>query len=66
MVLIVFHAHLRNSIVVTLIQMNNIRKMHAKCLLILPVKMIYNFMELVKVAGVMHEADHAYSSQSTW
>ena len=48
--------------------------MSAKCLLILSVEMILIFMDLpmaeliklAKMAGVMHEADHAYSTQSTW
>ena len=59
----------------TLIWLDNTRKMSVKCLLILPVKMIYSLFcgfvkaELIKLAkmeGVIHEADHAYSIQSTW
>ena len=51
------------------------KKMSAKCLLILSVEMIFYFLmdlpmakliKLAKMAGVMHEADHAYSIQSTW
>ena len=50
------------------------RKMSVKCLLIVPVKMINFFSRFVKaeliklagMAGVMHEADHAYSIKSTW
>ena len=46
-----------------------------KCLLILPLKMIYflfcgfvnaELIKLAKMASVMHEADHAYSILSTW
>ena len=48
--------------------------MSAKCLLILSVEMIFYLMDLpmakliylAKMAGVMHEADHAYSVWSTW
>ena len=39
--LIVCPTHLRNSVVDTLIYLDNTRKMSAKCLLILSVKMIY-------------------------
>ena len=50
------------------------KKMSAKCLLILSVEMIFILMDLpmakliklAKMAGVMHEADHAYSIRSTW
>ena len=58
----------------TLIWLDNTRNMSAKCLLTLSVVMIFIFMdlpmaeltELAKMAGVMHEADHAYSIRSTW
>ena len=48
--------------------------MSAKCLLILSVEIIFILMDLrmakliklAKMAGVMHEADHAYSIRSTW
>ena len=61
----------------TMIQLDNTRKMSAKCLLILSVEMIFYFdgfmdlpiaklTKLAEMAGVMHEADHAYSIQSTW
>ena len=58
----------------TLTQLDNTRKMSAKCLLILSVEMILFLMDLrmakliklAKMAGVMHEADHAYSIRSTW
>ena len=51
--------------------MDNTRKMSAKCLLILSVEIILFLMDLpmlkliklAKMAGVMHEADHAYSIQ---
>ena len=57
----------------TLIYLDNTRKMSAKCLLILSVKITSFFVDLpmakliklAKMAGVMHEADHAYSVQST-
>ena len=49
--------------------------MSAKCLLILSVRMIFIFygfadgridkIKLAKMAGVIHEADHAYSVRST-
>ena len=47
--------------------------MSAKCLLTLSVEMILIFdnlpraelIELAKMAGVMHEADHAYSIRNT-
>ena len=50
------------------------KKMSVKCLLILSVEIILFFMDmpmaklikLAKMAGVMHEADHAYSIRSTW
>ena len=38
-----FKTHLRNSMVDTLIQLDNTRKMSAKCLLILSVEMIFIF-----------------------
>ena len=55
-------------------QMGSTRKMSAKCSLSLSVKMIFIFMDLLiaeliklaKMAGVMHEAEHAYSIQSSW
>ena len=43
--------------------------MYVKCLLIVPVKMIFpgfvktELIKLVKIAGVMHEADHTYSTE---
>ena len=48
--------------------------MSAKYLLILSVETIFIFdgfadgdiNKLAKMVGVMHEADHAYSIQSTW
>ena len=58
-----------------LISLDNIRKMSAiLCLLILSVKVIYIFygfgtaklIKLARMAGVMYEAGHAYSIQSTW
>ena len=58
----------------TLIQLDNTRRMSAKCLLILSVKMMFILMDLpmaeliklIKMAGVMPEADQAYSIRSTW
>ena len=61
----------------TLIWLDNTRRMSAKCLLILSVEMILIFdgfagmpmaelTKLAKMAGVMREADHAYSIRSTW
>ena len=57
----------------TLIWLDNTRKMSVKCLLIVLVEVIFFFRfvkaELIKLAGmvgVMHEADDAYSIQSTW
>ena len=58
----------------TLIWLDNTGKMSAKCLLILSVEMIFIFdgfadgqiNKVGKMAGVMHEADHAYSIRSTW
>ena len=56
-------------------QVGQYKKMSAKCLLILPVKMIHflfygfvkaEFIKLAKTAGAAHEADHAYSIRSTW
>ena len=45
------------------------KKMSVKCLLIVPVKIISfstfvkaELIKLAKMAGVMHEADHAYST----
>ena len=51
--------------------LDNTRKMSAKCLLILSVKMIFIFYgteltKLAKMVGAMHQADHAYSIWSTW
>ena len=55
--------------------LDNTRKTSVKCFLILPVKMLYflfcgfvqaELIKLAKMTGVMHEADHAYSVQSTW
>ena len=46
--------------------------MSVKCLLIVPVKMIFSrffkaeLMKLADMDGVMHEADHAYSIRGTW
>ena len=65
---------LRNSMADTLIQLDNTRKVSAKCLLILSVEIIFILMDLpmlkliklAKMVGVMHEADHTYSIQSTW
>ena len=49
------------------------RKMSVKCLLIVPIKMIFflrfvkaELIKLARMAGVMYEADHAYSIRSTW
>ena len=47
------------------------KNVSVKCLLILPVKMIFpgfvkaELIKLAKMAGIMHDADHAYSIQST-
>ena len=55
--------------------MENTRRIFVKCLLILSVKMIYIFtdfdtmaelIKLAKMAGVMHEANHAYSNGIIW
>ena len=53
--------------------------MPVRCLLIVPAKMVFpkifvffhefvkaESIKLAKMAGVMHEADHAYSIRSTW
>ena len=71
--LIVCPTHLRNFMADTLIWLDITRKMSLTCLLIVPVKMFYfsrsvkaELIKLAKMAGVMHEADHAYSIQSTW
>ena len=75
--LIVCPTHLRNSMTDTSILLDNTRKVSAKCLLILSVnvKMIYIFadlpcmdrlIKLAKMVGLVHEADHAHSIQSTW
>ena len=58
----------------TLIQLDSTRKMSVKCLLILSVEMSFisdgfadgKINKLVKMAGVMHQADHVYSIRSTW
>ena len=47
--LIVFPTHLRNSTAEMLIQLDNTREMSMKCLLIVPVKMIYFFPDLLKL-----------------
>ena len=64
---IICPTHLRNSMVDTLIKLDNTRKMSAICLLILSVEMIFIFMDLpmaeliklAKMAGITHEANHA-------
>ena len=54
------------------IKCNNTIKMSVKCLLIVPVKMIFfrfvkaELIKLAKMAGIVHEADHAYSIRSNW
>ena len=76
---IVCPTHLRNSMADTLIQLDNTRKMFVKCLLIVPIKMIFIYLliifprfvkaeliKLAKMAGVMHKPDHTYSVRSTW
>ena len=56
----------------TLIYLGNTRKMSLKYLPIVLVKMIFSgfvraeLIKLAGMAGVMHEADHAYSIWSTW
>ena len=54
----------------TLMQLDNSRKMSAECLLIVILVFIDFLMaemiKLAKIAGVMHEADQAYSIRSTW
>ena len=65
---------LRNSMADTLTQLDNTRKVSAKCLLILSVEIIFILMDLpmlkliklAKMVDVMYEADHTYSIQSTW
>ena len=68
--LIVCPTRLRNSMADT--HLYNTRKMSVKCLLIVPVKMTFfrfvkvELIKLAKMAGFMHEANHAYSIRSTW
>ena len=56
----------------TLIQLDKTRKMSVRCLLIVPVEMIFfrfvkaELIKLARMGGVMHEADRAYSIRSTW
>ena len=48
------------------------RKMSIKCFLIVPVKMTFpgfvkaELIKLAKMAGAMHQADHAYYIRSSW
>ena len=74
--LIICPTHLRNSMADTLIWLDNTGKMSVKCLLIVPVKMIFSsfffrfvraeLMGLATMTGVMHKADQAHSIRSTW